>query len=71
MQYSLSSAGHPYWDNLDGSLDVYDRVSGGHGRRRKSENAQAADLGESHDGGKYENTVDEVRIIKCWLKLLM
>jgi hypothetical protein len=50
MQYPLFSAGHSHWDNLDRSLDVDDGVSGGHGRRRKSENAQAANLGESHDG---------------------
>ena len=71
MESPLSSIGHPYWSNLDRSLDVYDRVSGGHGRRRKSENAQAADLRESHDGGKYENTLGEVKVVECWLKVLM
>jgi hypothetical protein len=71
MQSPFSSTGRPYWDNLDRSLDVYDGVSGGHDRRRKSENAQAADLGESHDGGKYENTLGEVKVVECWLKVLM
>lgn len=71
MQYPLSSAGHSHWDNLDRSLDVDDGVSGSHGRRRKSENAQAADLGESHDDGKYENTLDGVKVVECWLKMLM
>jgi hypothetical protein len=71
MQYPLSSASYSHWDNLDRSLDVYDGVSGSHDRRRKSENTQAADLGESHDGGKYENTADEVKVAECWLKMMM